>query len=188
MLSNGYNLFRWVEYSLSASIMLTNILGLINKNDYVTHLSVFGGSFITNIIGIGIELGGIGQKSNIVRWISLLVSWLAFALTWIPIIDQYIGFVDYFNFLINKLKELGYIGQDSVRIPPFVKYIVWVLLGLYLTFPVNNLFQLLKLYDNLYAEFIYIILSFTAKAVLTIMIFSGTLRDDEPQFYDFPDE
>mgnify|MGYP000928764710 CR=1 FL=1 len=158
-LKQNRNIFRWVEYSLSSSVMIFLIAQLNGISDYAALLAIFG-----------------------VNLSMILFGWLQEQFTqpgdgqWLPFIFGCIaGMIPWIIFVIQLLTPGG---PSNTTAPGFVYAIV---ISLFLFF---NCFALVqykqyrakgKWANYLRGEKAYIILSFVAKSLLAWQIFAATL-------------
>lgn len=158
-LKQKINVFRWVEYSLSSTIMIILIAQLTGISNYATLLAIAG----TNVAMI--LFGWLQEKHNEPRdgqWLPFIFGSLAGIIPWIIIAVQ----------LITP----GSTGNVST--PGFVYGIVFSLFVLFNCFALVQYLQYRakgKWSDYLRGEKAYIILSFTAKSLLAWQIFANTL-------------
>lgn len=160
------NYLRWFEYGISSPTMLVAICGLVGITDVWSNLFVIVGSSVTNLLGLTIEL----SPPGFVRQWTFFVAFLPFVLSWTYIISKYLDAANFFS------KNFG----DDLGPPSWVRYLVFGLLALYLTFPANMYIQYWVTEDYELGEFIYIILSLVAKVTLSAFVFGGTFRSDQP--------
>jgi len=158
-LAKHINVYRWVEYSLSSSIMIVLILQLNGVADYVALLAVFG-------VNVSMILFGWLQE----RYTSpgdgqLLPFWfgcIAGAVPWVAV-------------LINVFSPKG---PPNTTVPGFVYGIVISLFIFFNCFAIVQWLQYRakgRFADYLVGERTYIVLSFVAKSLLAWQVFSGAL-------------
>ncbi|MDO9496401.1 MAG: heliorhodopsin HeR [Nocardioides sp.] len=156
-LSRQRNAARWVEYSLSASLMMVLIAQLVGISDAVALLAIFGVNASMILFGWLQEKyeepGGHG-------WLPFTFGCLAGAVPWIGVL-------------------LYTVAPGSSAEPPGFVYAIIV--SLFLFFNVFALNQVLQYRargrwsDYLFGEHVYIVLSLTAKSLLAWQVFGGTL-------------
>jgi hypothetical protein len=156
MLLLGRNDYRWIEYSLSASLMAVLIGLLPGINDVAAVIAIFGANAAMIFFGLLQERyerpGG-----------SLLPFWLGSVVGVIPWIA--IGLY------------LAGIGTDS-QAPGFVYAIFVTLFVFFMSFALNMWLQYRRVgrwKNYLYGEKVYVLLSLVAKSALAWQIFAGTL-------------
>lgn len=159
-LSQGMNKVRWIEYSVSASIMMIAISLLVGIYDIVTLGTIFSLVAIMNLLGLVMEIHN--QTTKKTNWVSYIVGCFAGIVPWIAV-------AFYFALSANK-------GSNA---PTFV---YWIFVSIFLffnIFAINMVLQYKKVgpwKDYLYGERVYIILSLVAKSLLAWQVFAGTLR------------
>jgi len=159
-LAIGINKARWVEYSLSASIMMVAIALLVGVYDFSSLLMIFGLTAIMNLMGLVMEIHN--QTTKKTNWLSFYVGCIAGVLPWL-VIAFYL-----------------WLGANSgSRAPTFVYWIFVSIFIFFNCFAINMVLQYKKVgkWSNyLYGERVYIILSLVAKSLLAWQVFAGTLR------------
>lgn len=159
-LQNHINRARWIEYSLSSSLMIIIIAMLVG----ITDLGVLILLFIVNasMIFFGWLMELYNQRRERVVWTPFIFGCLAGLAPWIAI----------FTRLITA------INNSPVGVPSFV---IWIFVSLFVffnIFAINQFLQYKKIgawKDYLYGEKVYIVLSLVAKSLLAWQVFSGTL-------------
>jgi len=158
-LKNNINMYRWVEYSFSSSVMIFLIAQLNGISDYAALLAIFG---------VNISM--------------ILFGWLQEKYTkpgdgqWLPFIFGCIaGIIPWIIFMIQLLTPGGPEGTSA---PGFVYAIVISLFLFFNCFALVQYFQYRakgKWSNYLRGEKTYIVLSFVAKSLLAWQIFAATL-------------
>ena len=158
-LSKHINVYRWVEYSLSSSIMVIVILQLNGVTQISTLIAVFG-------VNVSMILfGWLQEKYTTPGNGDLLPFWfgcIAGIVPWVVVI---------FNLLHPK-------GPAETSVPGFVYGIVISLFILFNCFAIVQWKQYKakgKWANYLHGERIYIVLSLVAKSLLAWQVFSGAL-------------
>ena len=147
---------RWIEYSLSSSIMIVLIAQLTGISDVAALIAIFG-------VNTAMILFGLVQEHYARPGGSLLPFWLgciAGAVPWLAIVV--------------------YAASPGLAAnpPAFVDVIIISLFVFFNCFAVNMWLQYRKVgrwNDYLYGESVYILLSLVAKSLLAWQIFAGTL-------------
>jgi hypothetical protein len=153
------NIFRWVEYALSASLMIVLIAQLVGISDVAALLAIFGVN--ASMIFFGwlqerYEEPGSGQ------WLPFVFGCLAGIVPWLAVTVY--------------LVQPG--SPSRVAAPGFVYGIFFSLFVLFNIFAVNQWLQYRRLgrwSDYLVGERAYITLSLVAKSLLAWQVFAGTL-------------
>jgi hypothetical protein len=159
-LKQGINYYRWVEYSLSASIMIVTIGLICGITDMPTLLCLF---FLNaSMILFGWMMERHNQTTKTVQWDSFIFGCIAGLIPWVVI--------------------AWYFFTAAARIPEVPDFVPWIVTSLFLFFNIFAINQYLqykrigKWKDYIYGERAYIVLSLVAKSLLAWQVFSGTLR------------
>jgi len=158
-LKKGINIFRWIEYSLSSSVMICVIALLVGISDVATLVAFFVLNACMILFGWMMELHN--QSTDKVNWTSFIFGCIAG-------IGPWIGIATY-------LAAPG----SADKAPSFVYWIFFSIFIFFNVFAINQVLQYKKAgswKDYLYGERAYIILSFVAKSLLAWQVFAGTLR------------
>ena len=158
-LSKHINAYRWVEYSLSSSIMIIVILQLNGVTEIVALLAVFG-------VNVSMILfGWLQEKYTTPGNGDLLPFWFGCIA----------GIIPWAAVVINLLHPNG---PSEAKAPGFV---IGIVISLFIMF---NCFAIVqwkqykaqgKWANYLYGERIYIVLSLVAKSLLAWQVFAGAL-------------
>jgi Heliorhodopsin len=156
----GINKARWLEYSLSASIMMVAIAMLVGVYDLSSLAMVFVLIAIMNLMGLMMEIHN--QTTQTTSWLSYWIGCLAGVVPWL---------------VVAFYMWLG--AHEGSRAPTFVYWIFVSIFLFFSCFAANMALQYKKIgpwRDYLYGERAYIILSLVAKSLLAWQVFAGTLR------------
>jgi hypothetical protein len=152
--------FRWIEYSLSASIMMVIINLLCGVQDFYTLILVFGAMHITMPFGYLADYFEMKPSSTdherVLSVVFFFLGFTPFVFSWLPVICQFSRFRD---------------------MPLFVTLIFYLMLFLFLLFPVVQwlcVFEF-KVSERKY-DYCMHVLSLVAKATLTLLVMGGTLN------------
>jgi hypothetical protein len=160
-LGKGINYARWIEYSLSASLMIVLIAMLCGIYSLAALIMAFALTGVMNLCGMIMESHNqITKKTN---WLSYAVGCIAGIVPWIVI----------------GIYFFGSLATSSDSVPTFVYFIVPTLFVFFFSFALNMVLQYKKVgkwKDYLYGEKVYILLSLVAKSALAWQVFGGTLR------------
>jgi len=158
-LKQNRNIFRWVEYSLSSSVMIFVIAQLNGISDYAALLAIFG-------VNVSMILFGWLQEQYTQpgdgQWLPFIFGCIAGIIPWIIVFIQ--------------LLSPG--GPADATAPGFVYGIVISLFVFFNCFALVQYKQYRargKWANYLRGEKAYIILSLVAKSLLAWQIFAGTL-------------
>lgn len=159
-LAKGKNTLRWVEYAVSASIMMVAIAMLVGVYDFMSLVMIFALTAIMNLLGMVMEIHN--QTTKKTNWLSYFIGCLAGAVPWIVIT---------FSFWLS--------AEKGSAAPTFVYWIFVSIFVFFNMFAINMVLQYKKIgpwRDYIYGERAYIILSLVAKSLLAWQVFAGTLR------------
>lgn len=159
-LAVGINKARWIEYSISASIMMVAISLLVGIYDASSLIMVFFLAAIMNLMGLVMEIHN--QTTKKTNWLSYWIGCLAGLVPWLVIV-LYLW--------------LG-AAHDS-KAPDFVYGIFVSIFVFFNCFAINMVLQYKKIgpwKNYMYGERVYIILSLVAKSLLAWQVFAGTLQ------------
>ena len=158
-LANTHNYFRWTEYSLSSSIMITSIMLLNGFTDFAGLIAVFAVNASMILFG---ALQEKYEKPGNGKGLPFIMGCMTGVVPWIII------FISVFR--------PGYEGQNEI--PGFVYGIIVTIFIAFNTFAINQALQYKqvgKWKDYLFGERVYITLSFVAKSLLAWQVFSGAI-------------
>lgn len=159
-LKRGINKARWVEYSLSASVMMVAIAMLVGVYDLASLVMIFALIAIMNLMGLAMEV--YNQTTGKTNWLSYWIGCLAGAVPWLVV--------------------AFYMWLGAHKGSPAPTFVYWIFVSIFIffsCFAVNMALQYKKVgpwKDYLYGERAYIILSLVAKSLLAWQVFAGTLR------------
>ena len=159
-LEKGINKARWIEYSISASIMMVSIALLVGVSDIMSLVMIFALTSVMNLMGLVMEIHN--QTTKKTNWISYIIGCLAGAVPWVVIA---------FYFWMS--------ADNGKAAPTFVYWIFVSIFVFFNCFAFNMILQYKKIgnwKNYLYGELAYIVLSLVAKSLLAWQVFAGTLR------------
>lgn len=160
MLKREQNHARWMEYSISASLMMVLIAMITGVTDMGAILAIFGVNAAMILFGAIQEMMSRPSKGN-VNWWPYFFGCIAGAVPWIIVVLQ-----------IWTSEQMGFSA------PTFVYGIIVSLFLLFNTFSVNMVLQYRRVgkwASYVYGEKVYIIISLIAKSLLAWQIFANTL-------------
>ena len=158
-LSENRNFFRWVEYSISSSIMIVLIAQICGVTDVVAIISLFGVNASMILFG---WLQEKYEQPGSGGWLPFIFGCIDGIVPWVSLV--------FYIFAIG--------GPGDTKAPAFVYGIVISLFLLFNTFAVVQFLQYKKVgkwSDYLRGEKTYITLSLVAKSALAWQIFASTL-------------
>lgn len=160
-LARRLNSYRWIEYAISASLMIV-VIGLITGiSDLPTLLALFALNAAMIFFGWNMELLNPDPRRR-PDWKPFVFGSLVGLVPWVIIAWYFLTAAD--------------------RIPEIPDFVPWILVSLFVffnCFAVNQFLQFKrtgKWRDYVYGERAYIFLSLAAKSALAWQVFSGTLR------------
>lgn len=159
-LEKGANYARWIEYSLSSSLMIVVIAMLVGIYDIVALIAIFAVNAMMILFGWMMELHN--QSTDRTDWTAFWFGTIAGVVPWIGIAIYLIG-----------------AGQGDQGPPAFVYWIFFSIFLFFNVFALNMVLQYRRVgrwRDYLYGERAYILLSLFAKTALAWQVFAGTLR------------
>ncbi len=160
-LQDGINRVRWLEYSLSASVMMLAISLLSGIYDLSSLVMIFTLDAIMNLLGLAMEVHNKGKSKT--NWLTFILGSIAGIVPWIV-----------FGIYVYAAGEYG-----GGNIPNFVYWIYVSIFLFFNSFAVNMYLQYKKIgpwKNYLFGEKAYVVLSFVAKSLLAWQVFGGTLR------------
>lgn len=159
-LKKNINIARWIEYSISSSVMIVVIAMLVGIYDLVSLITMFALNACMILFGWMMELHN--QTTKKTNWTSYWFGVFAGIIPWIGIAIYLLGS-----------------GEGDAKPPTFVYWIFFSMFLFFNSFAINQVLQYKKIgkwSDYLYGERAYIILSLVAKSLLAWQVFFGTLR------------
>jgi len=161
----GKNYFRWIEYSISSTVMIWLISMLFGVTDISLLVAIAFANATMNLCGL------MQEKYNNIRDAQSEVDWLPF------IVGTFIGIAPW-------IVVYTYLGstQNADQIPSFV---FGVLVGYFVffnTFPINMVLQYKRVgpwKDYIFGEMGYIVLSLASKTLLGWLVFGGLNQPNE---------
>lgn len=153
-LRRGRNIARWIEYSVSASLMVVLIAMLTGISDIAALIAIFGANSLMILFGLQMERR---ERPGEADWTDFWFGCIAGAVPWIAI-GAYL------------------VGGDGA--PGFVYAIFVSLFVLFNSFAVNMVLQYRRVGPwarPLFPEAAYIVLSLAAKSALAWQVFASTL-------------
>lgn len=160
-IKNGYNPMRWIEYSVSSSVMLVVLLMMGGLNELSSVVFVFTLNFLMNMWGL--EMERYNQLTEKTKWFPFNMGVIAGIVPWV------VGGI-YFWVSTNNVAD---------SIPWYAKAGFLITFLFFNSFAFNMLFQYLKLgpwKKYVYGEKAYIWLSLIAKSALAWILVLGTLN------------
>jgi hypothetical protein len=158
-LRRGRNVFRWVEYSISASIMIVLIAQLTGISDAAALLALFAANAAMILFG---WLQEVYESPGSGGWLPFIFGCIIGAAPWLAIVLYVVA-----------------PGSESDASPPTFVYAIIISLFIFFnSFAVNQWLQYRQAgrwRDYLVGEYAYALLSLTAKSALAWQVFGGSL-------------
>jgi len=154
------NYGRWIEYSITSSLMIMLITMICGITDIAAMLAIFGVNASMIFFGLLMEKY---EKPGKASWLSYWFGTFAGLIPWIAIVI----------YLVSP-------GYDGGEPPGFVYGIIASYFVFFMSFAVNMVLQYAQVgrwKDYLFGEKVYILLSLTSKSLLTWLVFANTLID-----------
>jgi hypothetical protein len=161
MLEKGMNLFRWMEYSITSSLMIVVIAMLCGIYDLSMLILIFSLNACMILFGWVMETQN--QTTKKVDWTAFIFGCFAGVVPWI----------------VMGMYFFAAIGSNATAVPKFVYAIFWSLLVAFNIFAINMILQYKKVgkwKEYIYGEYAYVTLSLVAKSLLAWLVWGGTLR------------
>ena len=157
-LGRGINYARWIEYSFSASLMVVLIATFAGVTDLRALVAVAGVNAAMILFGLLMERVNSGRER--LDWLPFWLGCIAGAVPWIVIGISLVG------------------SEVDGTVPGFVWGIFVSLFLFFNSFAVNMWLQYRgvgRWRDYLFGEWVYLLLSLTAKSALAWQIYAGAL-------------
>jgi hypothetical protein len=152
------NYGRWIEYSVTSSLMIMLIVMICGVSDIAALMAIFGVNASMILFGLLMEKY---ERPGTRGWLPFLFGCFAGIIPWIAVVVY-----------------VASPGLSGARPPAFVYGIIASLFVFFNIFAVNMVLQYKQVgrwRDYLFGEKVYIILSLTAKALLAWQVFASVL-------------
>jgi len=165
LVRNGIQVWRYVEYSVSASLMTVIFAALVGIDDVFVLQNLFIGTTAVMILGLSGELIHFYQKlasikdgllARAARGIPIFTAWLVFLLSWFYVGGRFIYSIHFSN-----------------KTPRSLYGIIFAEFFLFLLFGINGALASIGLISRVTSEYFYVTLSLTAKSVLAWILYSS---------------
>ena len=159
-LQKGFNPYRWYEYALSSSVMITFISLLFGVLDFWSLIMIFVLNATMIMFGYVMEL--VNQYTEKTNWKPFIMGCISGAIPWIVILGYFYG-----------------VTTNTDGPPAFVYVIFYTYLILFNIFAINMVLQYKAIgpwKDYLFGVRVYIVLSLVAKSLLAWFAFAGILQ------------
>lgn len=165
-LARGMNPLRWVEYSLSSTVMIVAIAYISFIQDFPALIAIAGCNIAMILFGWSMEAANEGRRDH-PDWKHYVFGCIAGIMPWLGVFSILVAY----GFQSDLPTEAG--------IPAFVYVIVGTLFVTFNIFAITMVLQYRKIgpwRDYLVGEKTYMVMSLVAKSLLAWQVFSGTLR------------
>ena len=167
-IERGRNPYRWIEYSVSSSLMICAIAMLFGCYDLGSLLLIF--SINAVMCGFGHLMEVMNPPSRqVTNWSPFIMGCVAGGAPWVVTLMYFLG------------------GGNFSRIPDFVYGIFLGYAIFFNTFPINMALQYSRVgrwSEYRFGELVYIILSLLSKSLLAWLVFGGTFQPDGDDDYN----
>ena len=161
---------RWIEYSLSAPIMIALIAAFCGHGNLHVHIILFGLTMTTMFFGWLSEII-VRPDSAFENYVKPEVGskWTAHFLGYVPLVFVW-------TILLTQFVRYAQLERNGNTVPTWVYILLGVEFVLFWSFPGIQFYILNSKPSNfLFGERMYILLSFISKASLSLIILGGTL-------------
>lgn len=159
-LDRRVNYARWIEYAFSSSVMIVAIAMLVGIYDVVSLTALF--SLNASMILFGWVMERHNQSTASTDWTAYIFGCVAGIVPWLGVAIYLSG-----------------AGGDGGDVPTFVYWIFGSIFAVFNIFALNMLLQYQRVgpwRNYLFGEFVYVLLSLTAKSLLAWQVYAGTLQ------------
>lgn len=190
-LKNLLNPHRWLEYAVTASIMLLASLSLSRVSDVFLLTSLFINSFFLNFVGGNcFELLYLGQRKLPEHFAELFraIKWICFFSSWCCFIINIVTYWDAYRAIVEPYTELELTGELWGQLFGFVSIANWAITVDFCVFPIIHLYQFAwpfwrsekqEIEAYIRGERGFIWASFLSKTILTAIIGSAALMRND---------
>ena len=158
--NNGYNRIRWIEYSITSTIMifLLSILSGVKDFDAVLSLCMINATLMS--FGYFFEI----SKDNMSKILSLAIGFILLIFIWAIIFKNF----------FTRVQEVENLGRD---LPEWIYGVLVPMFFWWCSFGIVAMIQYFKGGDYKKYELCYIILSYLSKAFMGYYLVYGMLRE-----------
>lgn len=158
---NGNNFMRWIEYSITATMMIVIIALISGVKDLRSYFILITSAIAMIYTGQMFE-----TSSGPLRWIPIIVGFVLLIGIWVVIIGS-------FNSAIDSVNDFNKKTGSSENIPSWLYAVVYVLLFFYALFGLVPITQTIFGGNYRRYEYFYLTLSLVSKATLGILVGYG---------------
>ena len=191
LLRNQLNPHRWMEYAITASIMLLASLALSRVSDAFLLASLFINSFFLNFVGGNcFELLYLGERTCDAKFTDLYrtIKWIGFGASWFCFVINIVTTWDAYLTIVNPYLNLGTTGHLWGQLFDFVTWANVTITIDFCVFPIIHMYQFAWPWQRsrkeeveayISGERAYIWASFVSKTTLTVIIGSAALMRED---------
>lgn len=164
------NLFRWIEYAITATLMMRVIASSAGVYDVGTMSLITAGTIVIMLCGYVVEKS-LAMKVGSIAYTTTFFAWLLEIVIFVIVFTSFSSVMNGFN---NS--------SDKEKVPSFIYAILFTQLVFYSSFGIVQLTQVIKFaknnvdFDYSNYEVVYLILSFASKFVLGSLVAYGSTR------------
>jgi hypothetical protein len=169
MIRNGNNYLRWVEYSISSTMMLYIIAMISGVKDDNVYKSIFAMNIAMIYTGQVVE----EKVQNGENWYApMFVGFMLLMAEFTIIVRDFQSRINDFKVFVDANPSL----TNGRTIPDWIKYMVWILFLFFSSFGFISLYGAYSGMEYEGVERLYLLFSLLAKATLAGFIAYGTAR------------
>ena len=158
-LNKDKNPYRWIEYSITSTLMIGCLRMLTSCTDLQSGINVLGASVATNLLALANEYVTDPFAGKLIFFCSSI----SFVTGWYQLLRH-------FNNAIEYTKQDG---QEEYEVKSWEKFAVWGTFTAYLSFPVIFYQQKFGNLNYYTAELYYVIASLFSKVYLSLFVHVG---------------
>lgn len=178
-LDNGINTYRWIEYSITASVMLAIVTFSLGLRDFTGLLGILFANFLIMLTGASVEYFN-AQKMKSAAWGLTIAAWLAYAAVWGCIWYSFIKTID----SLKVARSNSFLNEEQKKdLDDFEIFVYFGTITIFFLFTCFGFVQLKQTYKNKQYESgtvnvakyerTYIYLSLASKTSLVALLFYG---------------
>jgi hypothetical protein len=167
-IQNSNNFYRWIEYSVTATMMLYIIAYTSGVKDTNIYLLLFSTNITMISLGQQVE---VAVRDGKPWWVPMITSFILLIMEFVVIIRSFFQRINQVN---SFLKNRPPYATGSREIPSWLTYMIFILFFFFACFGFVSVYGAYSKAKYERIEKFYIILSFVAKATLGAFIAYGT--------------
>ena len=150
-----FSTIRWIEYSISATIMLLGISIIVGITDIGALLPIIAANFSMIWFGYAYTLIGRSNPQGIFFYV----------------VSCFVGLLPWIGIMYYGIQSAEDVKQDQPTVSNLIYAIIFAIFILFMCFTIPSILEVNKTITPLTSEKTYIFLSITAKTLLSILIF-----------------